>query len=322
MLNVSRERLYKILATRRFLSAGAVPLAVVLALGLGMPSAAQPAGATSGTTIEAANGAKLFVRKIGKGPVVVVPGGLFLDPALASLAERGRTIVFYDPRGRGRSSAIDPASASLDADIADLEAVRRSVGADRISVIGYSYLGKVAVGYAMRHPQHVDRLVLLGPAPQVEPPAGPPPPALEPLPEVAAKRRCEVIWSNMRQMLAGTPEGIERLGPGWCDMSNERPERLFAHMAAVMPTVRAFRPTAADLAKLDRPTLILHGTADRLAPVEGGRQWAKDIPGAKLIEIEGAGHNSWVDQPTMVVQAIDQFLEAGSARKKAGKTRR
>ena len=44
----------------------------------------------------------------------------------------------------------------------DIETVRRHFGLERVSVMGYSYLGKVAVMYAMAHPERVDRIVQLG----------------------------------------------------------------------------------------------------------------------------------------------------------------
>ena len=60
------------------------------------------------------------------------------------------------------------------------------------------------------------------------------------------------------------------------------------------------------LAKVTTPTLVIHGTDDPLVPVEGGRDTAASIPGAKLLEIEGMGH----DLPLELVEQIADAIAA------------
>lgn len=58
------------------------------------------------------DGARLYYRVVGTGsPIVIVPAGFFLERDLARLARR-RTLVFYDMRGRGRSSPVADSRAS------------------------------------------------------------------------------------------------------------------------------------------------------------------------------------------------------------------
>src|SRR6185295_13131828 len=85
-------------------------------------------------------GLHLYYRTVGNGPeVVLVPNANWLAELLAPLSP-GRTLLFYDPRSRGRSSTVSESrQLSLEADVEDLESVRRYFGADRISLLGSSY---------------------------------------------------------------------------------------------------------------------------------------------------------------------------------------
>lgn len=59
-----------------------------------------------------------------------------------------------------------------------------------------------------------------------------------------------------------------------------------------------------DLAKVKIPTLVIHGNADPLIPVEGGKDTAKSIPGAKLLIIEGMGHSFPIEVVPQILRAI------------------
>jgi proline iminopeptidase len=109
---------------------------------------------------------RLYYRKVGDAPkVVILPGRLF---AFADFEALGRdyTLISYDMRNRGRPELVaDDAKISFEHDVADIEAVQRHFGVERMALIGYSYLGKIVVLYALAHPEHVERIVQLGPVP-------------------------------------------------------------------------------------------------------------------------------------------------------------
>src|SRR6185295_439288 len=106
---------------------------------------------------------RLHVQIVGSGAdVVVVPFAAALADALGPIGT-GRTAIFYDMRGRGRSESLPaPSRAGFERDLDDLEDVRAHFQFDRISVVGFSYLGAVASTYAARFPHRVATLVLLG----------------------------------------------------------------------------------------------------------------------------------------------------------------
>lgn len=111
------------------------------------------------------NGAKLWVVEVGKGdPLFIIPGG----PGGAHIGYRvfdaissTNRVVYYDAFGRGKSdTAKDVKEYSLNRDIEDLEGLRIALHYDKINVLGHSYGGLVAQGYALKYPQHVKHLVL------------------------------------------------------------------------------------------------------------------------------------------------------------------
>src|SRR5215472_11115602 len=100
-------------------------------------------------------------------PVIAVNGGPGLTHAymvqndMWERVAKNRLVVFYDQRGTGASKRLQSsASQSLDAQVADLEAVRQTLGLAKVALVGDSYGGLVVMAYASAHPEHVARLVL------------------------------------------------------------------------------------------------------------------------------------------------------------------
>src|SRR2546425_1986636 len=131
-------------------------------------NAAAPTPAVA-ATVEL-DGVRLFTRRAGDGlPVVVLHGGPgahhdYLLPQYDLLA-RGRTLLYYDQRGGGRSPVGRDTPVGWREHVADLEALRRHWSIDRLTLLGYSWGGLLAVLYWLEHPERVDRLALVSPAP-------------------------------------------------------------------------------------------------------------------------------------------------------------
>ena len=109
-------------------------------------------------------GLHLYYHVLGDGAeTVLIPNANWLAELLQPLAE-GRRLIFYDPRSRGRSSAVtDGRQLSLEDDVADLEAVRRYFGLEKVSLLGTSYHAAVTALYALENPERVDRMLLVCP---------------------------------------------------------------------------------------------------------------------------------------------------------------
>ncbi|MDP4261919.1 MAG: alpha/beta fold hydrolase [Bacteroidota bacterium] len=112
------------------------------------------------------NGAKLWVVTVGKGaPLILVaggPGGTHLGlRRFDSLAASGFQLIYFDAFGRGKSdTAVDVKEYTLERDIEDVEGLRKAMHLDKISLLGHSYGGVVAQGYAVRYGQHLSHLIL------------------------------------------------------------------------------------------------------------------------------------------------------------------
>ncbi len=122
------------------------------------------------TVLRDVRGVALFERRVGSGPATVVlhggPGAHhdYLLPGFDALAT-GRTLIYYDQRGGGRSAVPREVPVGWREQVADLEALRQLWGMDRLTLAGYSWGGLLALLYAIEHPDRVERLALVSPAP-------------------------------------------------------------------------------------------------------------------------------------------------------------
>jgi len=275
------------------------------------------------------DGVRLFYRKIGTGSqTVIAPYGFTLFHDFQILA-KGRVMIFYDMRDRGQSDEVkDTSKITIQKDVDDLEAVRRHFGAQKVSLIGESYLGMMVVLYTAQHPDHVDRVVQIGPvarkfgpkySPEFMPKDSdqvPDPAELKKLDELEKngyaaahpKEFCEQDWRVERTGLVGNPANAIKAGDGYCEFPNEWPSHLDKHFDASISSIQKLVIRDSDLAKVTMPVLTIHGTKDRNAPYGGGRGWAATLPNARLITIQGAAHFPWLDNPDLVFSSIDVFL--------------
>lgn len=272
------------------------------------------------------DGVRLYYRVAGAGDAVVIaPFALYHGRSLDRLA-RGRRIVTYDPRGRGRSAAVPTAKVSLDALLVDLDTVRRAVGAERAAIIGWSGAGMESFVYALRHPRRVTRLVQLAPvAPRFVPYGA----------QMMADRRARTDSAasaahedRVRSgAFAGRPAEQCRasnavsvpplladparasLIPDVCGSPNEHAEALGAYFGALFATIDGY-DWRGSLRSVAIPRLVVHGARDNI-PLAGSEEWVRGQPNARLVVIEGAGHFPAHERPEATLSAIAAFLAGG-----------
>ncbi|MEA2336976.1 MAG: proline iminopeptidase [Thermoanaerobaculia bacterium] len=265
-------------------------------------------------------------RKPGKGTVtVIVPLSFIIYDDFKQLADIA-TVITYDMRGRGRSSPLKSLdSVTIQQDVRDLETVRAHFKADHFVPIGFSYLGLMVAMYTIDHPEHVTRLVQIGPVPRK---AGTQYPKrltngmgdvfdvaedtnrwremkAQGMAESSPREFCEADAKVFRYVLIGNPAHASRIKSN-CDLANEWPANTAKHFAQLFTSINAVNLT--DLSKITTPALVIHGTKDRNAPYGGGREWAMSLPDARLVTIDGAAHVSWADDPILVFGSIREFL--------------
>ena len=111
------------------------------------------------------NGAKLWTVSFGEGdPLFLIaggPGGTHYGLRHFDSLSTTNTLIYYDAFGRGKSdTAAVVTEYSLERDIDDLEGLRKALGFDKINILGHSYGGVVAQGYAIKYTDNVSRLII------------------------------------------------------------------------------------------------------------------------------------------------------------------
>jgi pimeloyl-ACP methyl ester carboxylesterase/DNA-binding winged helix-turn-helix (wHTH) protein len=201
---------------------------------------------------------------------------------------QGRTLVRYDARGTGLSDGA-VAELSLDAWVGDVEAVVSATGLQRFPLFGISQGCAIAIAYAVRHPERVTRLILLGGY------------ALGAYRRSAAsseERRALVTlirsgWGQdnpaMRQMFASLfmPGGTKAQLDAFCELQRRTVSPEMA--ARYCDAVGHFDVTHL-LGAVRAPTLVMHVRDDAVQPIEQGRLVAAGIPGARFVVLPGANH--------------------------------
>jgi pimeloyl-ACP methyl ester carboxylesterase len=264
-------------------------------------------------------------RGSGEPTLVCHPGGpgfssrFFGD--LAGLVD-DLELVLVDPRGTGGTPRPDDGSYAIADYVSDLEELRADLGLERISLLGYSHGGVVAMAYAARHPRRVERLILLATLARFDA-------EQEEAMRAAMEERSGEPWyadavAALEAEQAGgdfsddeLTELCDREFPLYFDRFGER-ERAF--LESVHETVNAealnrwntrefttfdLRP---ELGRVEAPTLVLAGGRDFICGPASAREIAAAIPGATLAVIEGAGHFVHVERPDALREEVLRFL--------------
>jgi 3-oxoadipate enol-lactonase len=255
----------------------------------------------------------LHWERTGSGAPVLLIMGLGLSggawwrtvPVLAKRLE----VLTFDNRGVGRSRALVHAYTT-DAMADDAVSVLDAAAAERVHVYGISLGGMVAQQVALRHPERVRSLVLGATH------AGGP--------RVHAPDREVLAFLWQRQMMRQQDAARRSVPFNYSERCRaEHPERIAEDLAQRLAhpfpehAYRAQMWAAAlhncygSLNRIEVPTLVVHGSHDRMIPVENGRMIAERIPGAQLVELEESGHLYPTEAPE-VDEAIAEFLQAHS----------
>jgi pimeloyl-ACP methyl ester carboxylesterase len=252
------------------------------------------------------------------------------DEFCSQLAGRGFHVVRFDNRDAGRSTHIDAppptagqvvrrskkgASYTL-ADMADDAAgLLRELDLAPAHVVGASMGGMIAQTLAARHPDMVRSLVSImsttgrfwvgQPAPAVFPFFLRPPAQGR---EASIERIERVFKLIGSRGLPQDPDLIHEIAERSYDRDhdpNGPPRQLAAIFASGNRTKEVRRITA--------PTLVIHGTTDRMVRLSGGRATARAIPGAKILKIEGMGHDLPRAAWPQIIDAIVANTERAAA---------
>ena len=253
-----------------------------------MPSFERPDGCRLYFELHGRDGGSALILLEGMGGDI--PGWRRNIPHLA----RGHRVVAYDFRGNGRSDAPDE-PMTIGTFVDDTIALVDHLGVERAHVYGQSFGGMVGQELALSHLERVRSLVLActhaGQAHQVRTGTGS---------KVPKDRPYLALYSDA--FARDHPDHVaEDILVG--SRHPQRPHAGRRQWEAIQGWSSYER-----LGAMACPTLVLHGTEDRLVAVGNARILAERIPGAELVLLEGAGHVYHSEQPEAADAAVLDFL--------------
>ena len=235
-------------------------------------------------------------------------------PAFTPLRDVAQ-LVYHDMRGCGRSAPADPRTCTLAQNIADLDALRAHLGVERISLLGSSYGGMVALGYALEYPDRLANLILVATAPSHR--------FLDEARAIVEERGtpdqvrvCRALWEGSFESLEQLHEYYRVMGPLYArSFDPEAAEEGWGRGIRSYPALnRGFGDFLRTFDYVDRlheiacPTLILAGEHDWICPPSQSRLMAERIPRSHLKIFERSSHAIAADETEAFLRVVGGFL--------------
>ena len=262
----------------------------------------------------AVDGISLYYERRGDGePVLLIQGmsgthRAWGEPFLAGLGD-DLDLVAYDHRGVGESTPQSDAFTIVEL-AEDAAGLLDALGWERAHVLGISMGGMVAQELALRHPQRIRTLALGctypgGAGAQLADPA-------------LIQELAGALLSGDRERALRTGFAANFSAAFVADEANWAPFHAMATVAPVAAPLIMLQmqavmghDTSARLASIEAPTLVVHGTEDRMLPVVNGELIARSIAPARLELLEGVGHMFWWERPERSAALVRSHVLGG-----------
>lgn len=258
-------------------------------------------------------GIELNYERSGEGEPLLLIQGMSANhrawgTPFRSLLEESFDVVVFDNRGMGLSSRVSE-QFSIAEMAADTLGLLDSLELRSAHVLGISMGGMIAQELALAHPERLRSLTLGctycgGEGSRLMDPAD-----FQGLVEAMASGDQDRVFRAMYEL---------NLSPGF--RAEESRYAEFTAMAAALPAPRETigfqvqailaHDTSARLPQLAVPTLVIHGTADRVLNVANGRQIAALIPASQLAIYDEVGHMFWWEQPERSAELLREHALA------------
>ncbi|MEP6763258.1 MAG: alpha/beta hydrolase [Gemmatimonadaceae bacterium] len=265
----------------------------------------------------AISGGSLYYESAGSGETLVLLHGGNLDRRMwdvqFALLRQHHHVVRYDARGFGRSSAADQAFAAHD----DLTALLQALKISHATLIGLSMGGRIAIDFALAHPEVVDRLILAAPG-------------------ISGGHWAEdgdSLWQKKARIAAKKQDSVG-VALAWLESAYIRtalqsPEQVAFVRDIVMDNARFWsgivrhgnlerdaEPPAADrLSELHMPILLMVGGNDTPFIKDVARAISGNAPHVKRVDIPGVGHMLNLEASEQFDREVLSFLASASPSK-------
>ena len=227
---------------------------------------------------------------------------------LKPLAE-GRRVIALDLLGAGESDKPAEVDYSLRAQARRVRGVLDALGVEKATLVGNSYGGGVALVFAQDWPERLDRLVLINSicykdhVPSFLP--------LSKMPGAAGAAQAIPLGRSAGWIVKAISPTVRRLSDVEVDTYIaeigpwDRRRSMIASLRAIDPgDIREFEQR---IRSIHTPTLLLWGRFDQTVPIDLGRRLARELPNAKLVELD-AGHVPNQEAPKQVLEELRKFL--------------
>jgi pimeloyl-ACP methyl ester carboxylesterase len=258
-------------------------------------------------------GTELNYERSGEGePLLLIQGMsanlLAWGRPFSSLLEESFETISFDNRGMGLSSPVEEAFSIAEM-AADTAALLDALEIESAHVLGISMGGMIAQELALAHPGKLRSLTLGctycgGPGSRL-------------MDAADFQTLADAMASGDRNRVIRTMYELN-LSPGF--RAEENRYAAFAEMALARPAARrtivfqmqaiAAHDTSSRLPELDVPTLVVHGTVDRIIGYPNGPLIASKAPGARLETLEDVGHMFWWEQPERAARLVREHALA------------
>lgn len=283
----------------------------------------------SAATFESHDGTKLHYDVIGKGETVLLLSGGpgfspdYLRPIAEELSGKYRFVLLHQ-RGTGKSVVpkYDAEALALKNLVGDVDALRRELKLEQLTIAGHSFGGILSMMYAREHPERIRALALLDSGG----------PTLQSVPKFNANLNARfTAEDNAKVKEWSAPERMkEDRRRAVLEITKAKTPAYFADRAKAQAFMDAMKDDSfhdgvfwsvvpqmmaldlrAGLEQVKAPVLVIHGKQD---PLESYEEVHATFPGSTLELIDKAGHFPWLEQPEQFYAALDGFLARVTAR--------
>jgi 4,5:9,10-diseco-3-hydroxy-5,9,17-trioxoandrosta-1(10),2-diene-4-oate hydrolase len=264
---------------------------------------------------ELPNGQRIHYLDEGSGPVVVFLHGSGNGACAYSnfkgnypeIAKSGFRTILPDLIGFGYSDKPDDAEYHLDFFVECLKQALDVIGVDKVTLVGNSLGGAVALGFALAHPKNVERLVLMAPG------------GLNDLPDYLAMPGMAAMFETFN---SGKPIGEAELkaffikafvvNPDCVDdqLVRERHALMQLQNPQVMKTLKVPNLTAR-LGEIKAPTLALWGLNENMMPDSGILRLGKGMLNCRMVLVPNCGHWVMIEHRALFNRMVLDFLHNG-----------
>jgi proline iminopeptidase len=259
----------------------------------------------------------------GNETVIVVHGGAglpheYFHPMLSTLGRYAK-VVYFDRRADMRSTKSIYDMVSLEEMAEDVDALRKSLGLNRVTLFGHSFGGAIALTYALRYPEHVKRLILVSTAATIENPA-------------EAEKRI-VNQLTPKEMAAYNSNEGDTGARTICQRVLKRYRALYPHYFHKQPSpalldsgvysvyfdALAKKIVLADkggfdvraaLGQIKAPVIVFGGRHDVVTPVSQFNELAEGLPRSRAVIMEHSAHFPFYEESYLFTEWVRQFMAA------------